>query len=837
MNATFHPRRSTLPRYLTPFIGRAQEVISVRQLIGDRPLVTLTGPGGSGKTRLAREVAAGLEDAFAGGVWWVELAELAEPALVPQAVAAALGVQEELDQRVLNAVAGFLAERHALLVLDNCEHLLDGCAQIAAALLQDCPRLHVLATSRQALGLPGEIVRPMLPLSLPALHDRLDLAEFGQIEAIALFVDRAAALAPGFSLSEANAQAISRICRSLDGMPLAIELAAARTPVLSVAQIAKRLAESTRLLAAGSRLAQPRHQTMHAAIGWSYELLLEPEQTLWRRLAVFRGGFSLTAAETVCSDAAHDGPGNLRSDAVLDLLAQLVHKSLVAVSHERDEARYRLLEPLRQFAAGQLEAAGETAALRQRHCDYYLAWAQAHTFHLQGPDQLQSLAEFDERYANLRAALSWCLRPEAAAGDGLRLVVALGVYWIMRNLFSEGRRWLVKILALPGAQAPTLEHGQALWFASVLTWYQNDISTARRYIEESHAIMTSLGHAGPWGTAHTEMMLGMVLRFQRQEPAALGHLRESVDRMRRNGDLWGLALALDCLGATATQVGDLSAARAALEESQTVWQALGDPWGIALNRLQYFMLADRARDAKAAQAIYAENRAAYEAAGNIWHLMVMHLCLGDMALQRGDFTAAAEHYERCLDLTRQQGNDVYEGYSLIGLGAVALGQNRLAEAIALCRNGLALHQRRQRARSASLGLLKVAGVATQAGHAATAAQLRAAASALMQVADANPHDPSDEAAAFAQAHVAVQRLAAQPAASGPAAPAGRPFDLTPRELEVLRLVVEGLSNAQIAERLVLSPRTVHAHLRSILDKLDVSSRTAAARLAIEQGLV
>lgn len=349
MDAAQPGSRANLPHILTQFIGRQQEVAELRRLLDDRRLLTLTGPGGSGKTRLALEVATGLTAAHPGGVWLVELAELNEPELVPQAVAAVLAVCEAPGQSSLATMSHFLRSRRALLLLDNCEHLLDTCAHLAAALLQGCPDLRLLVTSRQALGLPGEIVRPMLPLALPATDRAQDLAALAQVEAIALFLDRATALAPDFSLTASNAASVIQICRLLDGMPLAIELAAARVPVLSVAQIAGRLDDSLRLLTAGPRLGLLRHQTMRAAIDWSYALLTGPEQTLWRRLSVFRGNFSLAAVEFVCSPPstvrAHHLDMNHWSPAtdILDLLTQLVHKSLVQVTRGGAEVRYQLL--------------------------------------------------------------------------------------------------------------------------------------------------------------------------------------------------------------------------------------------------------------------------------------------------------------------------------------------------------------------------------------------------------------------------------------------------------------------------------------------------------------
>jgi predicted ATPase len=749
-----------LTHYLTPFVGQRQEVAEIRGLLAGRRLITLTGPGGSGKTRLAVEVAAGLAAEFSDGRWLAQLAELTEAALVPQAVTAALGLREAPGQTTLETIVHFLNGRHALLLLDNCEHLLDACARLAAHLLPNCPHLRLLATSREALGLPGEIVRPMLPLELPSPHTQPDPAALSQVEAVALFLDRASALAPDFALNEQNATAVSQICRLLDGMPLAIELAAARVPVLSVSQIAARLDDSLHLLAVGPRLVQPRHQTMRAAVDWSYNLLSEAEQILWRRLSVFRGPFSLAAAEAVCSEqsavnseqsAALFTEYCLLPTEILNLLTELVHKSLVLVVREAGEACYRLLEPLRQYAAEKLEAAGEAAVCQQRHYNYYLAWAEQHEARLRGPEQPEYLAQFEARYPNLRAALVWSLREPQSGETGLRLAVAMGPYWYLRNVLTEGRRWLEEALARSALATPTIARGQALFFASVLAWFQGDIPAARQHIEEGYAIAFSLEYEGQWGIAHTLTMLGQVVRFQGEEEAALRYLRQSAARFRRSGDRWGLALALDSLASISRQVGDMEADYSAISESRDLWRAIGDPWGLALNRLQFFERAWAQEEYATAQALYEDNRATLEALGYIWHLSGMYLGLAGMALGREDYPAAAGHYGRCLPLARQMGDEVREATALVGLGAAALGQGSLAEAVTHCQAGLLLFEKQQRPLAAAAYLERLAAVAERTGYGRPVARLQSAAAALRATAVASPDRPADQAPAFAEA--------------------------------------------------------------------------------------
>src|SRR5579859_642718 len=389
---------NNLPVQLTNFIGREAELAEVRQLLrGGARLVTLTGPGGTGKTRLALEAAVGLLAAFPDGVWWVELAPLTDPALIAQTVAAVLGVREEPDRPILATLTDHLRRKRALLIIDNCEHIIQACARFCEAVLRACPQVGLLASSRELLGVGGERAFSVPSLRIPEPDAGLSPDHLGQYEAMRLFLDRAASTAPRFALTPANAPSVVQICQRLDGIPLALELAAARLRMLSVEQLAARLDDAFRLLTGGSRTALPRHQTLQALIDWSYDLLPPSEQTLLRRVAVFAGGWTLEAAESVC---AGDG---LEQASVADLLGRLIDKSLVLVSETAGVARYQLMETVRQYAQAKLAASGEADEVRRRQAEHYAAWAEGN-FDLPFTTMLDRL---DVEQDNLRGVVRW----------------------------------------------------------------------------------------------------------------------------------------------------------------------------------------------------------------------------------------------------------------------------------------------------------------------------------------------------------------------------------------------------------------------------------------------
>ena len=500
-------------------------------------LLTLIGSGGCGKTRLALETARGLLDDYSDGVWLVDLAPLGDPGLVAEVTASAIGVHEQPGQPMLHVLLAHLAERNLLLVLDNCEHLVDACARLVEKLLRACPGVRILATSREPLGVPGETTWRVPSLELPEESQSISLERLADCESVRLFLDRARQAQPGFSLTLQNAPALVEVCRRLDGIPLAIELAAGRLRTLGVEQIAERLDGRFGLLTSGSRVALPRHQPLKTAIDWSYDLLTPSERLLFQRLAVFAGSFALEAGESVCC-----GNG-LQAQQILDLLAQLSDRSLVMVDGAGSGvARYRLLETLRQYGCDRLTEAGEVEAVRLRHRDWYLALAERAEPEMWGMEQRLWLDRLGVEHGNLRAALEWCL--ERDVESGLRLGVSLWQFWQVRSHLSEGRRWLEAMVAR--APEPTVLLAWALLaLGSLVPQHVDDYAEAAARIEASLAIFRQVGDER--GIAFALLDLGWLLRFGNRSRAR-AHLEESLTLFRRIGDDLGIGRALTRLG-------------------------------------------------------------------------------------------------------------------------------------------------------------------------------------------------------------------------------------------------------------------------------------------------
>jgi predicted ATPase len=428
--------RHNLPIQLTSFIGRTREIAEVKRLLSTARLVTLTGAGGAGKTRLALQAVADMVESHPDGVWLAEFAPIADPALVSKTVASALNVPEQPGRDLTETLVDALQPKALLLILDNCEHLLAGCSDLAAALLRKCRQVRILATSREALGVTGETLWRVPSLSMPENIHRLPRPEeLVLYEAVRLFVDRAAATTPGFTITSENASAVALVCQRLDGIPLAIELAAARVKALAVHQIAARLADQFRLLTGGSRTALPRQQTLRGAMDWSHDLLSGTERILLRRLSAFSGGWGLEAAEFVCA-----GEG-VEATVILDLLTSLVDKSLVLAETQHSEVRFRLLEIVRQYSRDRLEESGEAREARSRHLGWHLRLAEEAAPLLRGPHERIWLERLETEHGNLRSALEWNRR-ETDTERGLRLAAALRRFWEMHGHFTEGRRWL-----------------------------------------------------------------------------------------------------------------------------------------------------------------------------------------------------------------------------------------------------------------------------------------------------------------------------------------------------------------------------------------------------------
>lgn len=610
MSAASH----NLPLQLTSFVGRERETAAVRGLLATERLVTLVGVGGCGKTRLALEAAGGLVDQYEDDVWAIELAGLADPERLPQALAERLEIRELPGESLTATITKVLRNRRLLIVLDNCEHLAASCATLTHHLLRACPNLRVLATSQHALGVAGEAVWQTPPLSAPDSECPMPLDELERFEAVRLFCERARSARRSFELAEDNAAAIVQICHALDGLPLAIELAAARTRALSPDQIAARLDDRFRLLTTRSATALPRHRALRTTLAWSYDLLDEREQVLLRRLAIYPSDFSLPAVEAVC------GGGSLAGADLLDLLTQLIDKSLVVMRDQHGTARYRLLSTVRAYAREQLDAAGELHDLQQRHAAYFVQFAEVHEPLLAGQQRIATLELLDQDHDNLRAALDWSL--EAAAQDAraldahLRLVNSLWWFWFYRGHWAEGRdryevaRTIAGLAGRPDVRARLINRAGVLaWaqgdfavararlgdsirilrdhddeaelalglgFLSTVELQDGDIEAARRWGEECADIYRRLG--SHWGYGIALANLGDITRIEGDLERSYRLSQQGVALVRQTNDRWALSMPVRNLAATATQMGRLDEARALIQESLALAQVLGEKW-------------------------------------------------------------------------------------------------------------------------------------------------------------------------------------------------------------------------------------------------------------------
>jgi len=654
-------RRHNLPLQLTSFIGRETEMAEVRQLLAQARLVTLTGAGGSGKTRLALEVAGGLVDEFADGVWLVELAPLADPALVPQKVSSVLGLREVPGQAILDALLDHLRARHLMFVLDNCEHLIGACAELVETLLQSCPRLTILATSRETLNILGEITCLVPTLPSPDRSNMMTVDALAAFDAVRLFVDRAQAAQPGFKLTSRNVSGIARVCQQLDGIPLAIELAAARVKVLGVAEIAAHLADRFQLLTDGSRTALPRHQTLRALIDWSYDLLSEPERGLLRRLAVFAGSWTLEAAQAVGRGDGESGT------AVFDGLSQLVRKSLVSASGWRaDQTRYHMLETIRQYAQAKLEASGEGDVVRRQHAVYYLGVATSYTYegHFVWLDQMETEQD------NLRAAVAWSQTAHDDVGLSLQLVKWLGQLWMTRAKWSEGRLLSERVLALPGAEDYPELQGDVLEVLGNCVGQQGDYAAGQVYFSESLRIFEKIGNR----KRSAELLdgLGWVAREQGDAKMARAYLEKCLALAREMGHQLQVGTTLNTLAGVAIMQEDAAGAMTLLDEALTTNREAGHliNTGWSLNHLGH--VAQLQARFEQARQFHQESLPLLERMGphSLGAAWANH-GLGETALALFERAPAHKHLCLALESFRESGDQSGASWCLSGLAGVA----------------------------------------------------------------------------------------------------------------------------------------------------------------------
>jgi non-specific serine/threonine protein kinase len=702
--------KHNLPTQPTPFVGRAVELGTVTRLLASTPLLTLTGTGGCGKTRLALRAASDLVDDYADGVWLAELAPLADPALIPQTVAAALGVREVSGESIETTLVNYLRHKQLLLVVDNCEHVVDAAARLIDTLIRAAPRLQILATSREALGMAGEVAWRVpslgLPPQAPLSGGPADgLGAIAGAEAVQLFVSRARAVQPAFALAAQNAGAVSQICRRLDGIPLGIELAAARVRVLRPEQIAARLDDLFRLLTGGSRTALPRQQTLKATIDWSYDLLTDPERAFFRRLAVFAGGWTLEAAEQVCAG------GTIEEAAVLDLLTALADKSLVLADERGPELRYYYLEPIRQYARDRLFESGEAALVRDRHRDWAVGLAETAEPALVGPDQLGWFARLDTEYDNLRGALAWCRGSQPRLG--LRLAAALWWLWFVRQHLAEGRHWLDEFLGrtaaaesdattsvlrgrahlgmawlawrqadldaqlahaadslrlLSASDNPT-DRCRALWIAAHAATLHGDRARAQGLREECQTLACTTGRA--WDTALALSGLGWQAHAEDDRIRSQAYLEQAVSCFRESGDRWGIGDTLARLGANAASLGHHARGRLLLEESLAFARADDNKYTIewALNIL--IAVAHAEGDYPRGEALFEECLQLARDRGPFGPALVLGN-MGDLARVAGDIPRAKALLSECLTLARDGKNLWVTKFCLGYFGMLAL---------------------------------------------------------------------------------------------------------------------------------------------------------------------
>lgn len=664
------PRRLPVP--LTELIGREQEKEEVGGWLKKCRLVTLVGTGGVGKTRLSLSVAEEEIGQFSGGVWFADLAPLSDPALLGQTLLRILELGEEAFSTPERTLESRLSSQTLLLVLDNCEHLLEACALLSHRLLSTCPGLKILATSREALGLTGEHLYPVPALALPPMgttNGEKAVSALLEYASVKLFVERARQVNSTFHLNRRNAELVARICHRLDGVPLAIEMASARVKTLSIEQITLRLEDRFRLLTGGSRAALPRQRTLQAAIDWSYDLLTEAERVLFRRLCVFAGGWSLEAAEAVCADR------NTTEWEALEVLTHLVEKSLVVLKQKSDgTARYRLLESMRQYSAERLVEAEETETFRQRHRDFFLKWAEEIRLHLKGERQAQGLSVLEEEHDNLRVALTYCLEDSQGGEKGLQFGTSLEWFWRIRGYMTEGRVWLLALLSHPGAQKPTPARADVLAGAGAMVWFQSDYAAAYSLYDECLMLRRKLGYRQ--GIAHALGRLASVVIYQGDYASARSLYEESLAIYRELGDKEGIAPVLSTLASIVNAQGDDHLWHALIEESLTIYRELKDQYGIANVLGNLGRAAQEKGDHALASSLYSESLAIHRELGHQGGIASVLKSMGDADHERGDDAMARSRYGESLRILWKMGDRYNIAFLLERFASLALKETQ-----------------------------------------------------------------------------------------------------------------------------------------------------------------
>jgi len=809
---------------LSSFIGREQELQEVTRLLSGTRLLTLTGPGGVGKTRLAIEVARDVQSGktFDDGWSFASLAALADAALVPQEIAAALGIHEEAGRPILETLREALSSRRLLLVLDNCEHLVEACAQVADALLRGCPLLTILATSRESLNIAGEKVWPVPPLSIPASTEMRHVGGLLDCEAIRLFLERAQTGVPSFTLTDANAAAVAEICTRLDGLPLAIELAAARVRLLGVDQIAGRLEDRFRLLTSGTRTALPRHQTIRALVDWSYELLPAQERKVFSRLGLFAGDSNLAAAETVC------GGDGIEPSTVLDLLGRLVDKSLVVAQlpNTRGEVRYRLLETLREYALERLRADDSMAATTRRHALYFLELAERAETRYEAGDEVGALSTLEPEHDNVRAALRQFLA-NGEAELAARMAGALGKFWFFRGHLNEGRATLREVLAqaeqVALSRRPNAGYAKALHAAALMDQGQGDFASGDKHLTTALAMWRQLDE--PLEAAYELFVLGRSELWRGNREAARPLFLESLELARQAGNAAVVGRNQLWLAEAAFDDGDDDAARAWAEQALASADAVGSRLNASMGlRLLGDVEArqghvDPARELLEASLAHAREIGRWFAAWTASHL-------ADLLVEQHDLAGARALLKEALTTYRDAGDRQGIARTLEGCARLASTMGRAVEAVRLA--------------GAAAGLRSSIGAPLPPAERTTLERHISVARTTLGPRAADVAVSEGQAQSVAQTIAEALELLAEPE-PGPTRTAPLTVDpagpLTPREREVAALVARGLSNRAIARDLVITEATAERHIGNVFAKLGLASRAQLAVWAVKHGLL
>jgi len=803
-------RDGNLPAESNSFIGRERELQELSSLASTTRAFTLCGTGGIGKTRLALKLASAQQPGMPDGAWFVDLADLSDPGQLPSRVAASLGIGEEHGRPLTRTLTDALRSRRMLLVLDNCEHVIDTCASFSQELLTNSPGLRVLATSREPLRIPAETVWQVPPLALPPAGVT-GPEELGRYDAIRLFADRAGIASPGFTLGPENAAVVAGICRLLDGLPLAIELAAAWARLLSVEQISARLDDSFRLLRSGERTAPPRQRTLRVTIDWSHDSLSAAAQVLLRRLSVF-ASWSLEMAERVCAD------DDLQAERILDLLADLANKSLIIVEPDPpDQTRYRMLEIIRHYAAARLADAAEAAAIRDRLREYIIDVAGLSTNPGVAPAtapwsvQVDALRRLDADIGNVREALNWC-RVQGDLVTGMRICTAIWPYWIFRGLSSEGAEWLDSFLSDDQSQVPASIRGPALIGRAYL-----ELASNPQHAHELAADGLGLCRAAAdqFSTAAALNLLAETALHTDGVDEAAERADEALAMAKSAGDKWHEGYALGTSAAIAAQRGNLHQAQQLAERALAIMQDINHQWGIARTLLGVGDLARLRRDPVAARRHYLACLAILREVDARPDIARCLAALGQIAMDEGDLDRARQYLTESLKLSTSAGSRTGTARALLVFAMLAVHEGRPESSIQLVAAVSAL---RHEAHLPPLSpartqpyLAAAARLAEPVVSQLWAAALDMSVNSAVALALAGPTEAEDDDHENPQ-HRPTTVHAAQPT-------------LSARERQVADLVALGASNRNIAEQLSVSPATAARHIANIMVKLGLTSRS------------